>query len=148
MIIDILKSKDYEELLIKSFDYGQFIKFGNLFSEKTLKLIKKKIKSKEYPDAVYNTIKIYENVEFFMSIDEKCIGVFNNKYIVLFDDGYLDFEFIGDTVSNWVRFAGSETYKDEINAFQILCNQKFNTPITVFDPLNTDIEKEIKSLYK
>jgi len=147
MIIDILKSKEYKELLIKSFDYGQLIKFGNFFSEKNLKLIKKKIKSKTQDDAAYNTIKIYKNVEFCMSIDDKCIGVFNNKYIVLFDDAYLDFEFIGDTVSNWVRFAGSETYMSEIDAFQILCNQKFNTPITVFNPLNSTIEKDVKSLY-
>lgn len=147
MIIDILKTKEYKELLTKSFDYGQFIKFGNFFLEKNLKLIKKKIKSKDHNDAAYNTIKIYENVEFCMSIDDKCIGVLNNKYIVLFDDGYLDFEFIGDTVSNWVRFEGSETYRTEIDAFQILCNQKFNTPITIFDPLNPNIEKEIKSLY-
>jgi len=147
-IVDILKSDEYKKLLIKSFDYGNIIKFGNFFSKKNIKLLEKMIKSQNVNDRAYRIIKIYEYVEFCMNINNKFIGVFNNKYIVLFDEGNLDFEFIGDTVSNWVQFAGSEIYKKEIESFQLLCYQKFHTPITVFDPYNHDIEKEIYSLFK
>lgn len=147
-IVDILKSDEYKKLLIQSFEYGKIIKFGDFFSKKNIKPLEKMIKSQDVNDRAYRIIKIYENVEFCMNINDKFIGVFNNKYIVLFDEGNLDFEFIGDTVSNWVQFAGSEIYKKEIKSFQLLCYQQFNTPITVFDPYNNDIEKEIYSLFK
>lgn len=131
--IDIMRSETYKKLLLQSFDFGEKIKFNNIFPDEILNDIKSLIVSKTIDDPYFRTLKIYDLVEFFIVFDDRYIGVFNNKYIICFDEHTLDFEFIGDTVSNWIEHFAKHSYEKEINFFKLKCHEQFNIPVTDYD---------------
>jgi len=131
--IDIMRSELYKNLLLQSFDFGEKIIFNNIFPDDVLNDIQSLIASETIEDYAFKTLKIYDYVEFCIIFDDRYIGVFNNKYIICFDEHTLDFEFIGDTVSNWIEHFAKHSYEKEINNFKLKCHEQFNIPVTDYD---------------
>lgn len=137
MNIEILKSEEYKTILIKSFNIETCFENKVVFTEDWIKFFNENSGSTYHNDS----LKTFQKTEFLFTIDELIIGVFNNEYVVSFNEGDFGFEFGGDTESNWVSNLFGWGREDE-PIFQKICFEKFGIPIKEFDPYDAEIDDD------
>lgn len=145
-IYEIMRSKQYKKILINFFQDD--IKFINKFPSNYFDSLKDLCESNDLEDNAFKAIKIAQHTEFCFVLDDREVGVFCNKYIVAFNAGVAGFDFIGDNISNWLDYFGSESDTSESDSFKLLCHQEFNTPIIKYDRWDTSHFKLIESILK
>lgn len=145
-ILQAMKSSEYKELLV--YFFGEDIVLIDNFPEYYLEELKKLSQSESLEDDAFKAIKIAQHTEFCFVLDDRQVGIFQNQYIVAFNAGVASFDFIGDTISNWIDYFGSSSDTSEADAFKLLCHQKFNTPITTYDKWDDSYIPLIEELFK
>lgn len=135
--IDILKDKNYTNLLIEIFDMASCFeictKLPKNLEEEFLSFHSKDLKNYNLLDAHFEVMETYKNISWLYIIDGIHIGVFKEKYMVSFNESELDFEFNGDSESNWIEHNFGWAVKDTPK-FQEECFKRFGVPITTYDP--------------
>lgn len=145
-IIDIMRSEKYKNILIDFF--SDSIVFDDEFPNSYFDILKDLKIEETLDDDAFKAIKIAQHTEFCFVLDDRQVGIFQNQYIVAFNAGVAAFDFIGDTISNWIDYFGSSSDTSESDAFKLLCHQKFNTPITIYDKWDDSYIPLIEELFK
>lgn len=139
---ELMKSKEYQDLLIQTFDLKDVFEEKVVFTEDWIKFFKENSNpnaSDNDFDMFRDLLNTFQKTEFLFMIDEIIIGIYNNEYIVSFNEGDYGLDFQGDTESNWM----SNTFGWGINEepkFKEICLKNFGIPIKDFDPCDTGIK--------
>jgi len=143
-IYEIMNSIQYKKLLIDFFKND--IVLINKFPDDYFDILKDLCQSEDINDESFKAIKIAEHTSFCFTLDDRQVGVFCDQYIVAFNAGISGFDFIGDNISNWLDYFGSDIDTSESDAFKLLCCQKFKTPITTYDRWDTSHLKLVERI--
>jgi hypothetical protein len=146
-LIDIMRSNEYKKILTTSFDMGDQITFTDYFPPDYFEILRTLVDTDTIYDNAFTSIKIAQNAEFCFVLEDKYIGVFQNKYIISFNKGPAGFDFIGDNISNWIDHFWHSSVDDNVD-FKLKCYQQFNTPITKYDEWDTSYVPLIEALFK
>lgn len=138
--IVLLQSDDYKRLLIETFGLsGCFYSCSSLNSvleNEFLNFYLLEIKNSSNVERikVFNEmIESYRAISWLYIIDDVYIGVYKNQYMVSYNESELDFEYNGNTESNWMPHTFGWAVEANL-AFQQRCLELFNIPISTFDP--------------
>src|SRR5690606_1209598 len=99
---ELMKNKEYQELLIQTFNIEDCFEGNVVFTEEWIKFFKENSDpnaSADDFDLYRDDLEIFERIEFLFMIDNQIIGIYNNKYVVSFHEGNCIFTFGGDTES-------------------------------------------------
>lgn len=150
MISNIIKEKKYNELLCSTFkiplNSTTLIPYN--FKNDLFNIIDYDDNKKIIVNDFSINYGIYLKTEFIFYLDDLFIGIYDNKYVVSFDESELSFNFVGDNESNWMEnsygWAKSNSMK-----FKTLCHENFGTPINNFYPEKAfSFEEIMKMSYK
>lgn len=144
--LKMMRSPEYKELLI--YFFGEDIVLIEEFPEDYLEMLNNLSQEKTIEDDAFIAIKIANNTKFCFVLDDRQVGIFHDQYIVAFNAGVAGFDFIGDSISNWIDYFGPSSNNSESDSFKLLCHKKFNTPITMYDRWDNSHESLIKNLFE
>lgn len=130
---ELMKRKEFKENLISVFELEKVFEEKTKYPRGFWKFLEKNMNPNDKDCDYYITLKMAEKTELLFSIDGIPIGIFNNKYIVAFNESEVDFDIVGDTESNWMTNAFGWGKKEE-PIFQKICFENFGVPIKDFDP--------------
>lgn len=132
--INILKSPEYKDLLVKTFDIAPFFSNDVFIEPEFLEHLNENKESDTFADPYFREIHILNNITWLYTIDNVPVGLFKDLYMVKFIEGSYSFSFCGDSLSNWMPYAFGDWTRKYLPEFQKICLERYNTPITEYDP--------------